>query len=314
MSKKFSNYIMLAAGMAAAASALFAYVSPQVQAAACPAPASDLGTDTLTINVPATATYTIWTRMKAPDTSHNTVNLEVDGNNCYAVGGGSFVATSWAAGSGNWVKYQSGSTTNVISLSLNAGNHTLKYIGTQAGVEIDRVILSSDASCTPTGTGSNCQTGDSTPPTVSVVAPTAGQVLTGNVNLRATATDAVGVTQVQFRVDGQTVNTDTTAPYEYTWNSASIANGARSITAMASDAAGNSATSAAVNVTVNNTGGTAGPSRGDLNNSGKVDLTDLSILLANWNRSGVAQTAGDVNNSGKVDLTDLSILLGNWGR
>ncbi len=95
------------------------------QAAACPTPATDLGAVSVPITVPATATYTIWTRMKAPDTTHNTVSLQVDTTSCFSVGGGSFTATSWSTGSGNWIKYQNGSTANVITVSLNAGAHTL---------------------------------------------------------------------------------------------------------------------------------------------------------------------------------------------
>jgi hypothetical protein len=310
-----SGRILMALGLLVGSGVAFFAVDAKVSAAACPAPGSDLGTDTITINVPATATYTVWTRMKAPDTSHNTVNLEIDGNNCYNVGGGSFTATSWASGSGNWIKYQNGAEANVISLQLTQGNHTLKYIGTQAGVEIDRVILSSDASCTPTGTGTNCQSGDSTPPTVTLVAPTNGQSITGNVTLKATATDASGIAKVEFLVGGTVVNGtgDTTSPYEHNWNSASVANGPHGVTARATDTAGNTSTSTVATITVGNTGGGGGPARGDLNNSGKVDLTDLSILLSNWNKTGVTPDKGDVNSSGKVDLTDLSKLLSNWG-
>jgi len=46
----------------------------------------------------------------------------------------------------------------------------------------------------------------------------------------------------------------------------------------------------------------------DLNADGKVNLTDLSMLLAQWGKTGTA----DLNTSGKVDLTDLSILLVAW--
>lgn len=235
------------------AGAVFALVSQgRVFAAACPAATSDYGTDTITINVPAQATYTVWTRMKAPDTSHNSINLQVDTTNCYAVGGGSFTATAWNNSTANWINYSDGAASNVISLSLTAGNHTLKYIGTQAGVEVDRVILSSDTSCVPTGTGDNCQSGDSTPPTVSLGSPTANQQVSGTLNMTATASDASGISQVKFLVDGTVVNTDTTSPYAYSWNSAGVANGTHTVTAQATDGAGNSATSTAVTITVNN--------------------------------------------------------------
>ncbi len=96
---------------------------------------------------------------------------------------------------------------------------------------------------------------DTVAPTVSLTAPAAGTV-SGTVTLTANATDNVGVTEVRFLVrvgtTTTTVNTDTTAPYSYDWNSASIANGAATLSAQAVDAAGNVTTSATVAVTVNN--------------------------------------------------------------
>lgn len=50
---------------------------------------------------------------------------------------------------------------------------------------------------------------------------------------------------------------------------------------------------------------------GDLNNSRKVDLSDLSILASYWMTNNAN---GDVNSDGIVNLSDLSILAGNWLR
>ena len=67
----------------------------------------------------------------------------------------------------------------------------------------------------------------------------------------ASASDNVGVSGVRFEVDGQAVGAeDTTAPYSVTWDSRTASNGAHAITAVARDAAGNTKTSTAVNVTV----------------------------------------------------------------
>src|SRR5579885_1807400 len=46
---------------------------------------------------------------------------------------------------------------------------------------------------------------DTTPPTVSVTSPAAGSVLSGSVNLTATASDNVAVASVQFKVDNANV-------------------------------------------------------------------------------------------------------------
>src|SRR5690349_7650235 len=49
----------------------------------------------------------------------------------------------------------------------------------------------------------------------------------------------------------------------------------------------------------------------DLNGDGKVNLSDLSILLTNYDKTNAAK--GDINGDGSVNLTDLSILLSQFG-
>ena len=51
---------------------------------------------------------------------------------------------------------------------------------------------------------------------------------------------------------------------------------------------------------------------GDVNGDLTVDLTDLAILLANFDLSPADPNQGDVNNDDTVDLTDLAILLANF--
>jgi hypothetical protein len=93
--------------------------------------------------------------------------------------------------------------------------------------------------------------GDAAAPTVSITAPAAGATVSGTVTLSASATDNVGVTSVQFRVNGTNVGVaDTTSPYAASWSTTGLAAGTYTITAVATDAAGNQATSAGVNVTI----------------------------------------------------------------
>lgn len=51
------------------------------------------------------------------------------------------------------------------------------------------------------------------------------------------------------------------------------------------------------------------PGSADLNADGRVNLTDFSILLFNWGKSG---TIADLNLDNTVNLTDLSIMLFAW--
>jgi hypothetical protein len=92
---------------------------------------------------------------------------------------------------------------------------------------------------------------DTTPPTVSISSPTSGNV-SGTVTVSANAADNVGVAHVDFYVNGGLVGSDTAVPYQYLWNTTSIADGATQLKAVAYDAAGNSAQSAMVTVNVAN--------------------------------------------------------------
>ena len=97
-------------------------------------------------------------------------------------------------------------------------------------------------------------TGDTTAPTVAITAPASGATLSATVAVTANASDNVGVVGVQFKIDGSSLGSeDTTAPYSATFDTRTVSNGAHTLTAVARDLGGNSATSAAVGVTVSNT-------------------------------------------------------------
>jgi peptidoglycan/xylan/chitin deacetylase (PgdA/CDA1 family) len=92
---------------------------------------------------------------------------------------------------------------------------------------------------------------DAVPPTVSITSPANGATVTGNVKIVAAATDALaGVASVRFYVDGALVGTTTSSPWQLPWNTRKVSRAQHVLTAVASDRAGNSATSAAVTVTV----------------------------------------------------------------
>jgi hypothetical protein len=97
-------------------------------------------------------------------------------------------------------------------------------------------------------------TGDLLAPTVSVSQPAGGATVSGAVTLSANAADAIGVQSVQFRVDGVNVGPpDTTSPYSTVWDSRATTNGSHTISAVATDPAGNTRTSTNVTVTLSNT-------------------------------------------------------------
>lgn len=97
---------------------------------------------------------------------------------------------------------------------------------------------------------------DGVAPTAAITTPTNGATVSGTVAIAANASDDIGLDHVEFLLDGALLGSDATAPYAYSWNSATASNGAHALQARAIDLAGNTGSSAAVNVTV--TGGTGG--------------------------------------------------------
>ncbi|MDT3778237.1 Ig-like domain-containing protein [Nitrospira sp. MA-1] len=128
--------------------------------------------------------------------------------------------------------------------------------------------------------------GDTTPPTVTLTAPSAGTV-SGTVTVSASASDNVGVTGVQFRLQGANLGPeDMTNPYNTSWNTTTVPNGSYTLTAIARDAAGNTKTATARTVTVSNTSAPPPPPLSPLNisnlsvSSGKAYVLPTSGLQA----------------------------------
>jgi hypothetical protein len=94
---------------------------------------------------------------------------------------------------------------------------------------------------------------DKTPPTVALTAPALGAALRGTTTVSADASDNVGVVGVQFRLDGNNLGAeDTASPYGVSWDTTAASDGTHALTAVARDAAGNTTTSSAITVTVDN--------------------------------------------------------------
>jgi len=89
---------------------------------------------------------------------------------------------------------------------------------------------------------------DTTPP--AVTASVSGT--SGTLTLSATATDDVGVTNVEFYIDDVLRGSDNTAPHSIAYNSIPLGNGPHTLSARAFDAAGNNATSSEVDFSINN--------------------------------------------------------------
>ncbi len=108
-----------------------------------------------------------------------------------------------------------------------------------------------DAGSTYNGTAPVTTT-DTIAPTSNITAPDPGATISGTFNVTANASDNVGVDHVVFVVDSTEVASDVVAPYSYSWNTATLANGTHRLWVKAYDAAGNVGQSAILSINVNN--------------------------------------------------------------
>jgi len=173
-----------------------------------------------------------------------------------------------------------------------------------------RVHSSNSAGTASVSSDYSFQTNNTTntqPPTVTITAPTNGATISGTFTLTGTATDSVGVTSFQFLLDGSAVGSAlTAAPYTYALDTTTLANGSHTVSAKASDAAGNIGTAVAVTVTVSNTGVT--PAMQDFearcSAAGVIvcqGFDDPSVLTPpTWPASGLYP--GDTNDTSLVSL------------
>jgi RHS repeat-associated protein len=127
-------------------------------------------------------------------------------------------------------------------------------------------------------------------PSVSLTAPTNGQVFTApaNITLTATASDTDGsISKVEFFAGASLLGEDTTGPYSYAWTN--VAAGNYVLTARATDNSGAISTSSAVNITVTtpNQPPVASPGGSYSGNSG---------TLIQFNGSGSSDSDGTITN------------------
>jgi hypothetical protein len=129
--------------------------------------------------------------------------------------------------------------------SVADGSHSLR---SRAFDSIGQAVSSSPVNVTVDNPGGV----DLTPPTTSLHLPAPGSTVSGTIRVAAKALDAVGVDRVEFYAGAVLIGTDTAGPYFVNWNTNGVADGPYNLTSRAFDAAGNSATSAVVPITVHN--------------------------------------------------------------
>jgi hypothetical protein len=150
-----------------------------------------------------------------------------------------------------------------------------KVDGANLGLEKTSAPFSTSWDTTTTANGQHAlaavarnaagQTGNSAPvsvtvqnssggPTVSITSPTSGGTVSASATVSVNASaNTVGV---QFKLDGSNLGSEVTAaPFSVSWDTTTTANGQHTLTAVARNAAGQTATSASVTITVQNSSG-----------------------------------------------------------
>ena len=176
-------------------------------AAAC-VDAAKYGSVSVTLPVlPSRGEYTLWSRMQIPDDEHSQYELEVNGQDCYQVGGASLTPGQWG-----WVSFEGGNLSRKVSHNFDhTSDNMLKLIGSSQGVKVDK-ILAVKGDCVPSGLGNNCQTdtvtidpsdtaGATEIPPISN-GPVSGIVIPSPTISRS----SLGIAKVLYVVDGQTIH------------------------------------------------------------------------------------------------------------
>ena len=200
-------------------------------APSAPLPVADAEAPSVTITAPASGTVVTGSVTIGATASDNVavagVQFTLDGANLGAEDTSAPYQATW-------------DTTTVSN-----GSHTLRAIA--------RDTAGNSSSSPVTISVNNVSTlSDSTAPTVALVSPDTDTTVTGTTILSATASDNVGVTAVQFTLNNVSLGEPVGAPFQWSWVTSTVPDGAYTLKAVARDAAGNTAQSGSRNITVSN--------------------------------------------------------------
>ena len=282
-----------------------------------------------TVSPAATTTYTLTasnsggtsTAQTSVTVSSDTTAPSVPTISATAVSG-SQINLSWTAATDNigvaGYRLYRGST-----LLIDTTARTYSDTGLTQGTTYSYTVLAYDAagnkSAQSVAATATTTTTDTQNPTVNITSPSSNQTVSGTVTVSASASDNVGVTGVQFMLDGSSVGQEIlSSPYSMSWDTSAVQSGTHVLTAMAYDAAGNTATSPAVSVTVNNnTGGNTYTTNfplteNPISENGKwINGKTTGLDWANVTTTPGKAIGTESGSNGYDDST--AILAGTWG-
>jgi hypothetical protein len=147
-------------------------------------------------------------------------------------------ATLYPIGRSAWTAF-SRSANNYVRAIVSPADLTLEAVSSD-GVVFDRFTLDRAL-----------QASDASPPTVSIVSPANGAALTGVETVDVNADDDVRVEKVDLWIDGQLRSIDLSAPYSFSLDTRTLANGSHTVEARAYDIDGRRSTSSRTVTVVN---------------------------------------------------------------
>ncbi len=150
--------------------------------------------------------------------------------------------------------------------------------------EIKAVAYNTDLKSTETSISVVANNGGDVAPTISITNLDDGAVVRGTVLIKATASDNLGVEEVKFYVDEILLTTDTESPYEYSWDTTTVADGEKELKVVAYDTIGQH-TWASITVIVDNA-----------NNVFSIDLSGaVAIYIDAENKLRKIDIDGNIN-------------------
>ncbi|MEW6207796.1 MAG: S8 family serine peptidase [Acidobacteriota bacterium] len=147
--------------------------------------------------------------------------------------------------------------------------------------------------------------GDTTPPVVSITSPAPSSTLSGTVTVAVTASDNTGVASVNLQIDGASLGAVSQSSYNFTWNTTAAGDGPHTLTAQATDLAGNVSTQS-ITVTVKNTVTLDAPPKISITSpyNGAVVYSKVAVKVAASDDRGVVKVDFYVDGRWKASSTN----------
>ena len=153
---------------------------------------------------------------------------------------------------------------------------------------------------------------DAVAPSIQLTSPINSTIpaSTSSITISAEASDNVRVNRIDFFVNKVRVRTDSFAPYTVSYSLNGVTARELEVYAIAYDDAGNAKQSNTVTIIIEQTQPLL---LGDVNDDGVVSLSDMYILVKNFNKTGVSTAEGDLNGDGQVTMADVFIVRKQFG-